>query len=163
MLSPDKFQFAERIVDLAGFRVSDSTIEPLPKYLNAVRDFPSTVSPTDIIKWFGLVTKVNNDAQLRDFMALFKLFLSPRCRFSWFPDLEKAFKSSKDAIVIFDMQKRTCLRPNWSRRGISSFPVQLYYTCYYILHFIVYIVHSPKLPKCALYTCTYNLYISIDR
>ena len=37
----EKFQFAERSIDFAGFRVSDSTIEPLPKYLDAIRDFPS--------------------------------------------------------------------------------------------------------------------------
>ena len=38
VLNPDKFQFAERSVVFAGFRVSDSTIEPLPKYLEAIRD-----------------------------------------------------------------------------------------------------------------------------
>ena len=31
VLNPDKFQFAERSVDFAGFRVSDSTIEPIPR------------------------------------------------------------------------------------------------------------------------------------
>ena len=32
VLHPDKFQLAQRTVDFAGFRVSDTTIEPLPKY-----------------------------------------------------------------------------------------------------------------------------------
>lgn len=42
VLNPDKFPFADKSVDFAGFRVSDTTIEPLPKYLNAIRDFPIT-------------------------------------------------------------------------------------------------------------------------
>ena len=64
MLNPAKFQFAERSVDFAGFRVSDSTKEPLPKYLDAIKDFPSPTSITDIRSWFGLVNQVSNYAQL---------------------------------------------------------------------------------------------------
>ena len=41
VLNPDKFQFAEKHVDFAGFRILDSTIEPLPKYLDAIRDSPA--------------------------------------------------------------------------------------------------------------------------
>ena len=82
MLNPDKFQFAEKSVDFAGFRVSDSTIEPLPKYLDAIKDFPSPTSTTDIRSWFGLVNQVSNYAQVRDSMAPFKPFLSPHCKFS---------------------------------------------------------------------------------
>ena len=66
VLNPDKFQFAERSVDFAGFRVSEATIEPLPKYLDAIRDFPNPDSTTDIRSWFGLVNQVANHAQLRD-------------------------------------------------------------------------------------------------
>lgn len=62
----------------AGLRVSDSTIEPLPKYLDAIRDFPTPTSTTDIRSWFGLVNQVANYAQLRDIMEPFKPFLSPR-------------------------------------------------------------------------------------
>ena len=137
VLNPGKFQFAERSVDFAGFRVSDSTIEPLPKYLDAIRDFPSPASTTDIRSWFGLVNQVANYAQLRDIMEPFKPFLSPRCQFSWSPHLEEAFQLSKDAIIcairqgveIFDMHRRTCLRPDWSRRGIGYFLLQQQCSC----------------------------------
>ena len=137
VLNPDKFQFAQRSVDFAGFRVSDTSIEPLPKYLDAIRDFPSPVSTTDIRSWFGLVNQVANYAQLRDTMAPFKPFLSPRHKFSWSPELEEAFQSSKLAIVeairegveIYDIQKRTCLRPDWSRRGIGYFLLQQHCSC----------------------------------
>ena len=137
VLNPDKFQFAERCVDFAGFRVSEATIEPLPKYLDAIRDFPTPDSTTDIRSWFGLVNQVANYAQLRDTMALFKLFLSPRCKFSWSPELEEAFQTSKQAIIgairegveIYDMRRRTCLRPDWSRRGIGYFLLQQHCSC----------------------------------
>ena len=123
------FQFTEKSVDFAGFRVSDSTIEPLPKYLDAIRDFPSPTSTTDIRSWFGLVNQVANYTQLRDIMAPLKPLLSPRCQFSWSPQLEEAFLLSKDAIIcairkgmeIFDIHRRTCLHPDWSRRGIGCF------------------------------------------
>ena len=132
VLNPDKFQFAEKSVNFAGFRVSDITIETLPKYLYVIRDFPSAASTTDIRSWFGLVNQVSNYAQLRDTMAQFKPFLSPRYKFSWSPKLEEAFQKSKAAITegirkgveIFDLQKRTCLRPDWSKRGVGYFLLQ---------------------------------------
>ncbi|CAB4035553.1 Hypothetical predicted protein [Paramuricea clavata] len=137
MINPDKFQFAQRSVDFAGFRVSSSTIEPLPKYLDAIRDFPSPTSTTDIRSWFGLVNQVTNYAQLRDVMAPFKPLVSPRCKFHWSPELEDAFTTSKEAIVeairkgvqIFDIHKQTCLRPDWSRRGIGYFLLQQHCSC----------------------------------
>ena len=77
VLNPGKFQFASKSVDFAGFRVSATAIEPLLKYLDAIRDFPTPTSTTDIRSWFGLVNQVANYAQLRDTMAPFKTFLSP--------------------------------------------------------------------------------------
>lgn len=91
-MNHDKFQFASKCVDFAGFRISDTTIEPLPKYLDAIRDFPSPTSTTDIRSWFGLVNQVANYAQLHDKMSLFKPFLSPQCKFSWPAALEEAFQ-----------------------------------------------------------------------
>ena len=96
VLNAEKFHFARRIVDFAGFRISDETIEPLPKYMDAIRDFTTPTSTTDIRSWFGLVNQVANYAQLRDIMAPFKPFLSPRCRFEWTPELERAFQASKE-------------------------------------------------------------------
>ena len=80
VLNAEKFHFEQRIVDFAGFHISDETIEPLPKYMDAIRDFPTPTSTTDIRSWFGLVNQVTNYAQLRDIMASFKPFLSPNLR-----------------------------------------------------------------------------------
>ena len=137
VLNPGKFRFARREVDFAGFRISDEAIEPLPKYLDAIRGFPTPASTTDIRSWFGLVNQVANYAQLRDTMAPFKPFLSPKVRFEWTPALDEAFNTSKDAIVdairhgveIFDPTKRTCLRPDWSCKGIGYFLSQKHCVC----------------------------------
>ena len=69
VLNPDKFQFARKSVNFAGFQISDATIEPLTKYLDAIRDFPSPESTTDIRSWFGLINQVANYDQLRDTTA----------------------------------------------------------------------------------------------
>ena len=135
--NPDKFQFARKTVDFAGFRISDATIEPLPKYIDAIRDFPTPTSLTDIRSWFGLVNQVSNYAQLREMMAPFKPFLSPKCKFEWTSELDNAFNLSKIAIVeairhgveIFDPSLRTCLRPDWSKTGIGYMLLQKHCSC----------------------------------
>ena len=137
VLNPDKFQFAQRTVDFAGFRISNATIEPLPKYLDAIRDFPTPTSTTDVRSWFGLVNQVTNYAQLRDIMRPFKPFLSPKTPFRWSVDLESAFEASKSSIIeairygveIFDLRRWTCLRPDWSKLGIGYFLSQKHCDC----------------------------------
>ena len=78
VLNPKKFQFCMRTVDFAGFRISNHDIEPLPRYLDAIRTFPTPQNMTDVRSWFGLVNQVSNYAQLRDEMAPFRKFLSPK-------------------------------------------------------------------------------------
>ena len=137
VLNPDKFQFSQKKVDFAGLRISESTIEPLPKYLDVIREFPTPTSTTDIRSWFGLVNQVANYAKLRDIMAPFKPFVSPRCQFSWTPTLEVAFESSKQEIIstirrgveIFNITRRTCLRPDWSYCGVGYFLLQKHCNC----------------------------------
>ena len=48
ILNPKKFQFCQKSVDFAGFRISDELIEPLPKYLDSIRNFPTPKSAIDI-------------------------------------------------------------------------------------------------------------------
>jgi hypothetical protein len=137
VLNPDKLQFCRREVDFAGFRVTESTIEPLPKFLDAIRDFPTPKSTTDIRSWFGLVNQVSSYAQLREMMEPFRPFLSPKYKFFWSGVLDDAFRASKVAIIqairegvrIFDMNKRTCLRPDWSTSGIGYFLLQKHCEC----------------------------------
>ena len=70
-------------------------------------------------------------------MAPFKPFLSPKQTFCWTLLLDDAFEKSKLAIVtaiqddvrIFDASKRTCLRLDWSTRGIGYFLLQQHCSC----------------------------------
>jgi len=129
VLNPAKFQFAERMVDFAGYCVSESSITPLPKYIDAIRHFPKPSSITDIRSWFGLVNQVASYAQLRDVMAPFRPYLSPKLKLEWTPELDDAFEAFKMSIIesikngveIFDPNSRTCLRPDFSNRGIGFF------------------------------------------
>ena len=137
ILNPDKLQFAQKSVDFAGFRVSESSIEPLPKYIDAIRDFPTPRSITDIRSWFGLVNQLSNYAQLRDMMQPFRQFLSPKTPFEWTEDLQNLFEESKSAIIeairhgvsIYDPKRVTCLRTDWSNLGIGYFLSQKYCDC----------------------------------
>ena len=137
VLNPQKFQFAQLKFNFTGFHISMNDIKPLPKYLNSIQNFPTPSSVTDIRSWFGLVNQVANYAQLRDLMAPFKPFLSPRVKFYWTPELEKICCESKYAIVkaikngveIFDPTKRTCLRPDWSKSGIGYYLSQKHCSC----------------------------------
>lgn len=137
VLNPDKFQFAQREVDFAGFRICDDRIDPLPKYFDAIRNFPVPTSITDIRSWFGLVNQVANYGKLSDIMAPFRPFLSPKVKFEWTPDLNRAFEESKQAIIeairhgveIFDVNKTTCLRPDWSIKGVGYFLSQRHCAC----------------------------------
>ena len=137
VLNPDKFQFCQKQVDFAGFRISECSIEPLPKYIDAIRTFPTPKSIKDIRSWFGLVNQVANYAQLRDFLALFRPFLSPKYKFFWSEVLDKAFEESKTHIIeairagveIYDMSKTTCLRPDWSTNGLGYFLLQKHCEC----------------------------------
>ena len=128
VMNPDKLQFCQRQADFAGFRLGENNIEPLPKYIEAIRSFPTPKSTKDIRSSFGLVNQVANYGQLRDFMTLFRPFLSPKYKFFWSQVLDKAFEESKTHIIeaicqgveIFDMSKPTCLRPDWSIKFTGS-------------------------------------------
>ena len=136
-LNPDKFQFAQKIVEFAGFRISENNIEPLPKFLDAITTFPTPVNNTDIRSWYGLINQVGNYAQLRDTMAPFRRFLSTKTKFEWSKELDKVFEESKLHIVesikngvkIFDITKPTCLRPDYSTRGLGYFLLQKHCSC----------------------------------
>ena len=144
ILNPDKLQFARKTVDFAGFRISDSLIEPLPKYLDAIRDFPTPKSITDIRSWFGLVNQLSNYAHLRDMMQPFRQFLSPKTPFAWNEELQSCFEASKVAIIgaikhgvtIYDPKRITCLRTDWSNLGVGYYLSQKHCDC------------QSKLPDC---------------
>ncbi len=137
VLNPEKFQFAQSTVNFAGFRITKESVEPLPKYLDAIRGFPTPKSITDIRSWFGLVNQVSHYSQLRDMMSPFRKFLSPKEKFIWTEELDGIFEESKaqileairEGVKIFDINRHTCLRTDWSKQGIGYFLAQKHCEC----------------------------------
>ena len=137
VVNPEKFQFSQKQVDFAGFRLTDVGVEPLPKYLNAINNFPVPQSLTDIRSWFGLVNQVSHYAQLRDLMEPFRKFLSPKTKFYWDGELNTMFELSKiqiidaikDGVQIFDPKRKTCVRCDWSKLGIGFYLCQKHCEC----------------------------------
>ena len=70
-------------------------------------------------------------------MSPFRPFLSPKVAFRWDTVLNEAFEKSKDHIIslikngveIFDINRVTCLRPDWSKHGIGYFLIQKHCNC----------------------------------
>ena len=137
VLNPEKFQFAQKEIDFAGFTITKSEIKPQEKFIKAIRDFPIPKSITDVRSWFGLVHQVSHYNQLTSLMTMFKPLLSPKTKFYWNDELDGTFYKSKEAIVaaitkgiqIFDLGKPTCIQPDWSTTGIGYFLSQKHCSC----------------------------------
>ena len=137
VLNFEKFQFAQREINFAGFRITETEVKPLDKYIRAISGFPTPKNRNDIRSWFGLVRQVSHYNQLTDMMEPFKPFLSPKQKFLWNKELNEAFEASKieivnaikDGVEIFDPAKLTCLRPDWSQKGIGYFLSQKHCDC----------------------------------
>ena len=48
VLNRPKFQFSVTTVDFAGFRITLDSVEPLPKYIDSIKDYPTPKSTCDI-------------------------------------------------------------------------------------------------------------------
>ena len=137
ILNPEKFQFCQREVTFAGFHIEETRIQPLPKYFDAIMNYPTPKSTSDIRGWFGLVNQVAHYAQLRDLLAPFRHFLSEKVKFTWNDQLHQSFEKSKLMIIdaikkgveIFDPTKKTCLRCDWSKKGIGFYLSQKHCKC----------------------------------
>ena len=83
ILNPEKFQFCAKDVEFAGFRITSTRVAPLPKYLDAIRLFPTPKNLTDVRSWFGLINQVAGYGQLRKTLDPFRPFLNPKVKFEW--------------------------------------------------------------------------------
>ena len=76
-------------------------------------------------------------AQLRNLLEPFRKFLSENVKFSWSDELNNTFEQSKKMIIdaikegveIFDLGKKTCLRCDWSKKGIGFYLSQKHCKC----------------------------------
>ena len=136
-LNPEKFRFAQETVEFAGFEITYDSVRPCKKYTQAIADFPTPRSLTDIRSWFGLINQVAYAFSMTDIMLPFRNLLKPTTTFDWTDSLQQAFDQSKLAIIaeiehgvtIFDKEKPTCLATDWSKHGIGYWLFQKHCQC----------------------------------
>ena len=59
VFNPNKFRFARREVEFAGFLITEDGIKPAAKYTAAIRDFPTPSNISEVRLWYGLVNHVS--------------------------------------------------------------------------------------------------------
>ena len=137
VLNPNKFQFAQKTVQFAGFEITETSVKPLSKYINAIQNFPTPSNVTDVRAWFGLVNQVAHYAQLRELVEPMRPMLKKNAKFEWTDSLNVAFEESKSKIIeaikegveIFDKGRLTCLSTDWCKFGIGYYLKQKHCDC----------------------------------
>ena len=123
VFTPEKFQFASRSVEFAGFQITKKGIQPTGKYITAIKKFPT---PTNI-SLFGLIDQVAYSYMKTDHMAPFCHLLSQSTTFEWNEDLNTAFKRSwekiveliEDGVAALDMNLVTCFSRDYRKEGMG--------------------------------------------
>ena len=127
VFSAQKFVFAAPAVEYAGFLVGMESIQPTPKYLENILNFPTPQNIADVRSWFGLINQVAFAFSKGRVMAPFRDLLRPARKFDWTPDMDRAFNESKREIVrkvrsgvqMFDPDLVTCLSTDFCQTGLG--------------------------------------------
>ena len=137
ILNPTKFVFCRRTVEFAGFEITENTVRPCSRYLEAIHNFPTPKTLTDIRSWFGLINQINYAVATADCMLPFRNLLKPSTKFEWTADLDKLFEETKKLIIaeikhgvqIFDKERPTLLATDWSKNGVGFYLSQKHCKC----------------------------------
>ena len=118
-------------------QITPTTVRPCPSYIDAILNFPTPRSITDIRSWFGLVNQVSYAFASAERMLPFRQLLKPGTHFLWTDQLNGLFEESKYLIIseirkgveIFNKTKLTCLATDWSKEGIGFWLFQKHCSC----------------------------------
>ncbi|XP_043204419.1 uncharacterized protein LOC122371791 [Amphibalanus amphitrite] len=135
-LNSEKFVFAQKTAEFAGFEITPDTVRPSHAFLQSITEFPTPRNLTDVRAWFGVVNHVAYAFAMADAMLPFRELLKPG-KFTWTDELQALFDMSKRTIVeevtkgvqIFETDRPTVLATDWSRTGIGFWLLQKYCTC----------------------------------
>ena len=127
MFNPQKFRFARKEVEFAGFIITNTGLKPAARYTEAIGNFPTPMNITQVRSGYGLVNQVAYCFCKTKTMAPFRHLLSPGNVFQWDDKLEEAFVASKAKIVeliqegvySFDPDLVTCLSTDYSIDGMG--------------------------------------------
>ena len=134
----EKFRFAREKVEFAGFEVTLDGYRPANRIIEAIIEFPTPKSVTDVRSWFGLVNQVAYSFSEGSVMEPFReLLRSKKKPFYWDDNMSAAFQKSKAEIVrlvsegvrAYDLQKPTCLATDWSKEGLGFSLMQKHCKC----------------------------------
>ena len=121
VLNLEKLQFCQKEMDIARFRIRENRVEPLPKYVEAIANFLSPGSISDVRAQFGLVQQVANYAKVRP-LEEFRHLLMPKTPFC------RSKMAIADEICNrvenFNSRRTTCLQMDYSPKGIGYILLQ---------------------------------------
>ncbi|MEL6803182.1 MAG: DDE-type integrase/transposase/recombinase, partial [Bacteroidota bacterium] len=141
VFNASKFQFCQRDVTFAGFKITPSGIKPSDSIIQAIRDFPTPTSTTDVRSWFGLTRQVAYAHSVSEDLAPLRHLLKNKDgkspKFIWNDQLQQAFdrsklhiiESVKNGVQSFDPELPTCLQCDWSKSGIGFLLLQKHCHC----------------------------------
>ena len=101
---------------------------PPKRVLDAIQNFPTPRTITDIRSWFGLINQVSYAFSQTGTMAPFRDLLSKKFgKFYWDDSLNTIFEDSKIKIIdmikhgvrAFEINRPTCLSTDWSKTGLG--------------------------------------------
>ena len=135
--NPAKFIFGADEVEFAGFDITMDSVKPCRKLFEAIEDYPTPRSISDIRSWYGLINQVSYAFAVTDFLLPFRELLKPNRKFAWTEELNHIFEVSKKVIIeeiqegvrIFDKGRPTCLATDWSKDGIGHWLLQKHCKC----------------------------------
>ena len=138
IFNAEKFVFAKKTCEFAGFELTPDGYRPPKRVLDSIRNFPTPKSITDIRSWFGLINQVAYAFAQSQTMSPFRDLLSHKSsKFYWDDALNEIFEESKQKIVelikdgvrSFEKDRPTCLSTDWSKSGIGFTLSQKYCDC----------------------------------
>ena len=136
IFNQEKFVFAKKTCEFAGFELTPDGYRPPARMLDAIQNFPTPKNVHDIRSWFGLVNQVAYAFAQSQTMAPFRDHLKDQ-KFYWDESLDIIFKESKIKIVNlikegvrnFEVNRPTCLATDWSKSGVGFTLSQKYCEC----------------------------------
>ena len=137
VFNESKFQFCMDTVEFGGLQISSTGVSPSQDMLDAIQNFPTPKTITDARSWFGLVNQVAWAFSLSPVMTPFRDLVKKNSVFTLNESIESAFTQSKqviinlvkDGISTFDINRITCLAPDWSKDGMGFLLLQRHCKC----------------------------------
>ena len=132
---PEQFQFAQRTIDFAGFRISTLRLSHSRNIqsLSGISQHRHLRPTSDL----GSVWLTKQRTMLNSVIyETIRVIIEPKDT-RWSVNLEIAFQASKSSIIeairhgieTFDLRRRTCIRNDLSKNGIGYFLSQKHCAC----------------------------------